>query len=84
VFGNISKGMVDQMEAEITGRAVLRLGEMVALLVETAEVAEEGPRLGGMAALLVETAEVTEEGLRLEGMVALLVETTEVIEEGLR
>jgi hypothetical protein len=83
VFGDISKGMVDQMEAEITGRAVLLLGGTVALLVETAEVAEEGLRLGGTA-LLVETAEVVEGGLRPGGMVALLVETTGVAEGGLR
>lgn len=84
VFENILKEMVDQMEAEITGRAVLHLGGMGALLVEMAEVAEEGLPLGGMVVPLVETTEVVEEGLHLGGMVVPLVETTEVAGGALR
>jgi hypothetical protein len=82
VFEGISKGMVGQMEAEITGRAVLLLVGMVAL-VEAGITDEAVLLLVGMAALV--EAEITGRAVvLLVGVVALLVETTEVVEEGLR
>ena len=63
-FGNISKGMVDQMEAEITGRAVLRLVGMVAHLAGMAAHLVGMVALVGTMAHLGETTEVAEEGLR--------------------
>jgi hypothetical protein len=82
VFKGISKGMVDQMEVEITGKAVLLLVGMVAL-VEAEITGEAVLLLVGMAARVV--AEITGRAvILLVGAVALLVETTEVAEDGLQ
>jgi hypothetical protein len=82
VFEGISKGMVDQMEVEITGKAVLLLVGMVAL-VEAEITGEAVLLLVGMAARVA--AEITGRAvILLVGVVALLVETTEVAEDGLR
>ena len=61
VFENILKGMVGQTGAELTGRAVLRLVEMVVALLVGMVVALS---VGTVAALLVEATEMAEEGLR--------------------
>ena len=91
MFENILKEMVGQTGAEITGRAVLPLVEMVALLVEmTVALAEMVVALlaemvvallvGMVVALLVRTVV----DLLVGTVVALLVEATEVAEEDLR
>lgn len=74
--------MVDQVEVEITGRAVLLLVGMAALV--EAEITGEAVLLLVEMAALVE-AEITGRAvILLVGVVALLVETTEVAEEGLQ
>ncbi len=94
MFEDISKGMVDQIEVEITGRAVLLPVGMVAL-VEAEIPGRAVLLLVGVAALLAETTEMTEEALveaeipgravlLLVVVVALLAETTEVAEEAFR
>ena len=73
--------MVDQVEVEITGRAVLLLVGMVAL-VEAEITGEAVLLLVEMAALV--GAEITGRAvILLVGVVVLLVETTEEAEEGL-
>ena len=99
MFEDIPKGMVDQMEVEMTGRVVLLLVGMVALV--EAEITGEADLLLVEMAALVEAEITGEADLLLVGMtalgeaeiigmavlllvmVALLVETT-VAEDGLQ
>jgi hypothetical protein len=95
VFEDISKGMVDQMEVEIMGRAVLLLVGMVALV--EAEITGRAALLLVGTVALVEAEIIGEAVLLLVGMEALveaeiiigradilLVKMTGVAEEGLR
>jgi hypothetical protein len=82
VFEDISKGMVDQVEVEITGRAVLLLVGMVALV--EVEITDEAVLLLVEMAALMEAEIIGRAVILLVGVVALLVETTVVAEEGLR
>jgi hypothetical protein len=70
VFEGISKGMVDQVEVEITGRVVLLLVGMVALM-EAEITGEAALLLVGMVAL-VEAGITGEAALLLVGMAALV------------
>ena len=83
VFEGILKGMEDQMEVEIMGRAVLLLVGMVAL-VEAELTGEAVLLLVGMAALLMEAEITGGADILLVALVVRLAETMEVAEEGLR